>query len=81
MVPHPRSRQALRTNVTSKFPRALHQAAILDKLWEAIGPVVDSKQPYWQRLSQPADPKLNSQQHVQAPCPTFQAPPFLIAHC
>ena len=39
-------------------------SAILDKLWEAIGPVVDSRQPYWQRLSQPADPKLNSQQHV-----------------
>ena len=44
-------------------------AAILDQLWEAIGPVLDSRQPYWQRLHQPADPKLNSQQHVRAARP------------
>lgn len=43
-------------------------AAILDQLWEAIGPVLDSKQPYWQRLHQPPDPKLNSQQHVSTEC-------------
>ena len=38
--------------------------AILDQLWEAPGPALDSRQPAWQRLSQPADPRLNSQQHV-----------------
>lgn len=54
-------------------------SAILDKLWEAIGPVVDSRQPYWQRLSQPADPKINSQQHVRPPSP-HPTPPMPAAH-
>lgn len=42
--------------------------AILDQLWGAISPARDSRQPHRQRLSQPADPKLNSEQHVSAAC-------------
>jgi hypothetical protein len=40
--------------------------AILDQLWGAISPAPGSRQPHWQRSSQPADPKLNSQLHVSA---------------